>query len=76
MRIGDRLARSGAATLPVPLGRLRAARLAAAIGRAAADARIARRAGEIGAGIRAEDGVAEAARLIGLHLSAAATPAA
>jgi UDP:flavonoid glycosyltransferase YjiC (YdhE family) len=72
----DRLARSGAGTKPVSVRRLSAARLAAAIGQAVADPRITRRAGEIAGSIRCEDGVAEAARLIDLHLCADTAPAA
>jgi sterol 3beta-glucosyltransferase len=49
---------------PIPLRRLTADRLASAIRSAVTDGGIALRAAELGAGLRAEDGVGNAAAIV------------
>ncbi len=61
---GWRVAALGAGPAPVPLQTLTAERLAAAIEQAVTDSTMRARASEIGARLQAEDGVAEAVRLI------------
>jgi sterol 3beta-glucosyltransferase len=60
----------GAGPAPIPQWELTAERLAAAIRAAVTDEGMRRRAEELGAKIRAEDGVARAVAAIGKHLSA------
>lgn len=60
-----RVAELGVGPAPIPRQRLTAERLAEAISQAVSDAAMHRRAAELGAKIRAEDGVAQAVALIG-----------
>jgi UDP:flavonoid glycosyltransferase YjiC (YdhE family) len=62
---GARVQALGAGPAPIPRKKLTADRLAAAIGQAVGDAGMRSRAAEIGARIRAEDGVARAVEIIG-----------
>lgn len=66
---GRRVHDLGAGPRPVPAARLSAEKLAEAIVAATNDSDMRQRAESIGAGIRAEDGVGEAVRLIGWYLS-------
>ncbi|WP_416982173.1 glycosyltransferase [Streptomyces sp. T028] len=61
----DRLVRAGVAPRAVPLRRLTAETLAAALTRAARESRYAERARELGARVRAEDGVGRAVEAVG-----------
>lgn len=61
---GWRVAALGAGPAPIPLQTLTAERLAAAIEQAISASTMRARAAEIGARLQAEDGVAEAVRLI------------
>ncbi len=63
---GNRVARLGAGPPPILRRNLTAEKLAAAIDRALSDAEVRRRAAALGERIRAEDGVAEAVRIIGM----------
>lgn len=63
---GNRVARLGAGPPPILRRSLTAEKLAAAVDRALSDAEMRRRAAVLGERIRAEDGVAEAVRIIGM----------
>jgi sterol 3beta-glucosyltransferase len=66
---GSRVARLGVGPPPIPRRALSAERLAAAIDVAVSDAGIRQRAAALGAQIRAEDGIANAVRVIEGYLS-------
>jgi sterol 3beta-glucosyltransferase len=68
---GKRVAAIGVGPPPIPTRRLTAAKLAEAIRLAVTDPQIQHRAAELGAQIRAEDGVANAVHFIQQHLAAA-----
>ncbi len=65
---GDRVYRLGVGPQPIPRSKLTAARLADAIRQAVADAMMRARAAEVGAAIRAEDGVRRAVEIVESYL--------
>jgi sterol 3beta-glucosyltransferase len=70
---GRRVKALGAGPAPIPRKRLTADRLAHAIGVAVTDEAIRKRAAELGETIRAEDGVANAVRIINQTLGGSPT---
>ncbi|MCC7263730.1 MAG: glycosyltransferase family 1 protein, partial [Candidatus Latescibacteria bacterium] len=70
---GWRVAALGVGPQPIPRHRLTAANLAGAIHRAATDEVMKRRAGQLGANIRAEDGIGVAVGLVDRFLSGASS---
>jgi sterol 3beta-glucosyltransferase len=65
---GKRVHRLGVGPVPIPYKRLTVQRLAEAIGSAVADEALRRRAAELGERIRAENGVAQAVRIVEHYL--------
>ena len=71
---GRRVAALGAGPAPIPRARLTAERLAAGVSQAVGDAEMRRRAGELGALIRGEDGLAAAVGMIEHYVATGSFP--